>query len=245
MSARRPPTELWGLGTPALEGVTGGHRNVVLRTAGPGPGRIFKSTRRSEAALAWLAPVLDAAEASGFVVARPIASRRGRLVEAGWTCEPEIAGTLFWHTDLPRLAPLLRAFHGRTRGLPQRPGFRATAELLHVPRGGDVDLSAMPPALVAACRKAWQRIAATPRSAVHGDVGAQNLLWAADGRPVLLDWDEARRDVPILDLTLVRAGRRIPAHFLAHLAWEIACGWRFEPVRTRLWAKRFMTMKIR
>ena len=244
MRPGRPPADLWGLNDFCLEPVQGGHRNTVLRTTGTGPARVFKSTRRSEAAIAWLGPVLDAAEASGFVVARPIPSHRGRLVEAGWTCEPALEGAPFRPDDLPRIAPLLSAFLGRTRGLPQRPGFRSTAQLLHVPRGGDVDLTAMPPALVAACRKAWRGISTVPHAAVHGDLGAQNLLWCADDRPVLFDWDEARRDAPLLDLIQVRADRPMRAHDHAHMAWEIACCWRYEPTRARALARRFLAAYI-
>jgi hypothetical protein len=63
--------------------------------------------------------------------------------------------------------------HEVTAGWPQRPGFASTRELLGTDRGGDVDLTVMPPSAVAACGRAWAGLAGVPEAVVHGDPGAR------------------------------------------------------------------------
>ena len=106
-------------------------------------------------------------------------------------------------------------------------------------RGGDVDLTAMPPALVARLRGAWASLPAGDEAAIHGDLHAGNLIWANTG-PALIDWDEARRDLPAFDLMGGGPADPPPDPVLAraHLAWEVAVCWAREPARARHLATR-------
>ncbi|MEL6566244.1 MAG: phosphotransferase [Pseudomonadota bacterium] len=224
------PLDAWGLtGTP--QSLAGGHRNRVLRV---GP-HVLKSTRRSEAAVAWLLPVLDAAASAGFVVAPPIRSAAGVLVVEGWTCEPFLPGL---PSDVAAVGDRIRAFHARARAMPQRPGFAGSQELLVRDQGGDVDLSRMPAPLVRELRAAWAGVAHVPQGVVHGDLGPGNLLCDADGRYGLIDWDEARRDLLIFDTG--SGAPRDTATARAAQAWEIACCWQIEPGRARTLARAFL-----
>lgn len=74
----RPPIENWGVDA-ELVPLVGGHRNLAFVTSGVGSGQefVFKSTRRSEAALRWLSAVQNIAEDVGFVVPKLIDSRNG------------------------------------------------------------------------------------------------------------------------------------------------------------------------
>ena len=225
-----PPLAAWGLsGTP--EPLAGGHRNAVLRVGG----HILKSTRRDEPAIAWLLPVLEAAEACGLRVARPIRSASGALVVDGWTCETRLPGV---KSAVAPLAPMIRAFHEQAKGLPQRPGFASSQTLLHQRAGGDVDLNLLPADLVRAVRAAWSELAGNEQGIVHGDLNAGNILRDADGRYALIDWDEARRDVLAFDLAAMDSAD--PKTARAALAWEIACCWQAEPDRARSLARDFM-----
>ncbi|WP_138465470.1 phosphotransferase [Poseidonocella sp. HB161398] len=221
-----PPTALWDCQAP-LQRIRGGHRNRAFRTQGAEPQLIFKSTRRSEAALAWLAPVHDAAEAAGFAVPRLLPSRNGRLCEAGWTCEAWIEGRSFPAAGLPRLRAALETLHAACAGLPQRPGFASARELLARESGGDIRLSALPREAAAACREAWHALTHRRETAIHGDLNPGNLLRCPDGRTALLDWDESRRDLALFDLG--QLGPVDSREWRAILAWEVACCWELEP----------------
>ncbi|PKP70767.1 MAG: hypothetical protein CVT82_04605 [Alphaproteobacteria bacterium HGW-Alphaproteobacteria-4] len=237
VAADLPPLAAWGIEA-ALEPLSGGHRNRVLRTRGLAVDRVFKTTRRSAEALAWLGPLHAAATAAGFRVPALIASLRGAASEAGWTCEPFLAGRAFAEREVARVAPQLAAFHAATKALPQRPGFRAAADFADAAQGGDIDLGLMPAPLVRACRAAWAALADLPRAAVHGDLCAGNLLWGDDGTPALLDWDEARHDAAVFD-----HGQTVPvppAIARAFDAWEVAVCWQIEPERARALAGRLL-----
>jgi Ser/Thr protein kinase RdoA (MazF antagonist) len=227
--------------TRLLHELGGGHRNGVYLVEHPEGLRVAKTTRRDEAALAWLLPVHDAARRAGLVVPTPLPSRDGALVVDGVTLEPFIAGRPLEPDELPAVGALLERFHALTRDLPQRPGFRSSADLLHAGRGGDVDLAGMPPAIAERCRAAWRHFARAPRSVVHGDVNPANLTRTADDRVALLDWDEARVDASAFDtLALDRAlGRTLaPADAETLDAWEVAVSWHVEPAYARRLADR-------
>lgn len=228
-----PPTGLWGVDAPLCR-LTGGHRNHAFRTTGLAQNLVFKSTSRSVEALAWLAPVHAAARAAGFAVPGLIPSRNGALSDQGWTCEPFLTGTPFTAADLPALAPRIQSFHRAARAFPQRPGFLSSRDLLAQDRGGDVDLSQMPAALARACRAAW---AALPgeETVIHADLSPGNILHGADGLPILLDWDESRRDRAAFDLA--QLGPPDAATRRAALAWEVACCWQVEPDHARVLAR--------
>jgi Ser/Thr protein kinase RdoA (MazF antagonist) len=79
------------------------------------------------------------------------------------------------------VAATLRRLHELTGGWPQRLGSASPRELLTTDRGGDVDLSAMPAAAVAACRRASATLAGSPEAVVHGDPGPANIRITAAG----------------------------------------------------------------
>ncbi|MEJ7763171.1 MAG: phosphotransferase [Thermomicrobiales bacterium] len=191
--------------------------------------------------------LLAALAGAGLRVPRPIPTPDGRLRVDGvilttWLDGDPPASDADWRsvgTTLDRLHAL-----GRDRG--QRPGFASATDLLTTTRGGDIDLDGMPPDVVATCRLAWAALPAGLASVVHGDPGATNVrLWR--GEAGLMDWDEARVDLPLLDLIALPlpraeiarlAGYPHPAPTLAAahraaLAWEVANGWTVEPAYTR------------
>lgn len=231
-----PPIGLWGVDAP-LEPLAGGHRNLAFRTTGLARDLVFKSTRRSAEALVWLAPVHALARDAGFTVPGLIPSRNRALAEQGWTCEPFLKGQPFSAADLPALALRIRSFHRATAALPQRPGFLSSHDLLTQDRGGDVDLSLMPPILALACRAAWSGLRGD-ETVIHADLSSGNILHGADGLPILLDWDESRRDLAAFDLAQVAP----PSDTIhrATLAWEVACSWQVEPDHARALARRLV-----
>lgn len=203
----------------------------------PGPRRVrsgemvFRTTTRSEEAVAWLADVHDLAEHAGFAVARHVPGPNGRLVERGWTCEPYLPGRPFAPDELPRIRTQIDMLHDVTRRVPQRPGFRSSQALLQWDESGDIDLRILPPDIAAACRAAWRPLAGLPLTIVHGDLKASNLIWCDDGRPGLLGWDACRRDVKLFDSAEATDAR---------LAWQVAAHWRQEPERARRLASRLI-----
>jgi len=231
-SMQNPPTEYWDIDA-KLEPLPGGNRNTAFRTLGLAGDLVFKTTRREPAAIEWLLPVFDLAEQSGFIVPRPIKSRNGRYVEQGWTCEPFLRGEAFRAADVTRIAPQLLRFQEATAKLSQRPGFLAAADFLNHERGGDIDLRRMPPEIVALCRAAWSEISAAPKSVVHGDLNAANMIWTRDNQIALVDWDEARVDATLFDNVPTGTAAASKAHRMAVLAWEVACAWHLEPEYAR------------
>ncbi|WP_460275426.1 phosphotransferase enzyme family protein [Celeribacter sp. ULVN23_4] len=233
-----PPIHLWGISAP-LEPLGGGHRNAVFRTSELTQDLVFKSTRRSEAQLQWLAPVLDAAKAAGFVVPRLIPDQAGRLNADGWTCEPFIEGRPFQPEDLPQIAPQIDAFHKASTAPPQRPEFCSSSELIFEETGGDIDLAALPDELRTLCRQAWGALKGDT-GVIHGDLGAGNLIHTKNG-PALIDWDETRVDHRAFDLIRTKPAEASAAEKTAALAWEVACSWQIEPDHAQLVARVLKT----
>lgn len=230
-----PPTALWGIEAP-IEPLSGGHRNLVFRTVGLTQDWVFKSTRRSPEAIAWLHQVHEAARLAGFAVPGFRKSLQGHLIEAGWTCEAFIVGTPVSPTEIGDFGARLVAFHSGTRDLPQRPRFLSSRALLTASAGGDVDLDQMPSDLVAICRDAWRAVQGADNVVVHGDLNRSNVLRTETGQVALIDWDETRKDLPLFDLNQIAA----PSHdaACAALAWEVACSWSIEPSHARAAAER-------
>lgn len=189
-------------------------------------GRAFvaKSTRRSEAQVAWLGPVLAAAAAAGFRVPHLVRSDRGGLVADGWTLETFVAGVA--GRDAAAAEPALRRFHAAARQLPQRPGFVSATDLGQGRGGGDADLAALPGDVRGLCLRALAGVTG-PKAVIHGDANRGNFLLADGLPPALVDWDEARRDAVAFDMPRRRSERA------AALAWEIVVCWRVEPHRAR------------
>ncbi len=224
----KPPTEYWGVDA-AIEPLPGGNRNLAFRTLGSDNDLVFKTTRREPAAIEWLLPVLDLAQQSGFIVPKPIKSRNGYYVEQGWTCELYLRGQTFTGQDVNQVAARLLFFQKATQEMLQRPGFLSASDLIGRDFGGDVDLRLMPVDIVAICREAWSQTMKLPKSVVHGDLNAANLIWTIDGGIGLVDWDETRVDASLFDGFHAGLGHPGAASEAAVLAWEVACSWKLEP----------------
>ncbi|WP_298843725.1 phosphotransferase [uncultured Roseobacter sp.] len=223
-----------------MEPLPGGARNAVWRSLpGTHPSVVFKTTRRCAGGLAWLGPVQAQARIAGFEVPELIRSTNGHLSERGWTCEPFIEGELAAPEEMVRLAPLMARFHLLTQGLSQRPGFASAEALIDAYTGGDVDLLAMPPGLVRACRAAWRATAGGEAGIIHGDLNPRNVIRTPRGTYALLDWDEARYDWLLFDRTPVEGVGPSGKTALAIAAWEVACCWQIEPQRARALAARY------
>lgn len=123
-------------------------------------------------------------------------------------------------------------FQSATIGSAQRPGFRTARDLIADVKGGNVDLSLMPPDLVGTCRAAWARLPHEPNCLIHADIGDDNLAMGPNGTLIVYDWDEARADLPCFDLATLGALQSAVAKRAA-LAYEIACCWLLEPERAR------------
>lgn len=237
-SAEVPPGELWGASGPFFP-LMGGHRNAVFRASGPDGDLVFKSTQRSEAAIAWLEPIHKAARRAGFIVPVTLKSKSGRFSEEGWVCETFIRGVPLDKDEIDAVAGELSRFHELTDCFSQRPGFLASWELLEKSKGGDIDLDAMPIELSRECRQAWAAVSEERRGVVHGDLNGQNILRSGSGRYTLLDWDECRVDLRLFDEVQTREASRTERR--AALAWEVACSWQREPKYARERARELLS----
>jgi Ser/Thr protein kinase RdoA (MazF antagonist) len=215
-----------------IEVLGGGNRNSVA-VARLGARRVVvRRSRRPPASLTWEADLLDHLARNGLRVPAVVPALDGRRHIDGVMVQTWLDGAPPAVADWDAIAAFLRRLHQITATWPQRPGSASTRDLLTTDRGGDVDLSAMPPDAVADCRRAWARLQGSPQAVVHGDPGPANIRISADG-PGLLDWDEARVDYTDLDLAEL-PGSELPLPKLtlareAVTAWEAANGWIIEP----------------
>ena len=215
-----------------IEVLGGGNRNSVAEARLGARHVVVRRSRRPPASLTWEADLLDHLARNGLRVPAVVPALDGRRHIDGVMVQTWLDGTPPAVADWDAIAAFLRRLHQITATWPQRPGFASTRDLLTTERGGDVDLSAMPPDAVAECRRAWARLQGSPQAVVHGDPGPANIRISAEG-PGLLDWDEARVDYTDLDLAELPGGELpLPRLTLAReavTAWEAANGWIIEP----------------
>jgi len=227
--------EAWGQ-MRVLGPLGGGNRNAVLELRRGTERLVARRSRRSAASLDWEIDLLDYLASEGFRVPVLLPASDGRCHIDGVVVQSWLDGTPPQSSDWPAVAATLRRLHAATTGWPQRPGSASTRELLTADRGGDVDLSLMPPDAVTACRAAWRHLTGSAEAVVHGDPGPSNICITSTGAG-LLDWDEARVDYTDLDLAQLPDSDLPPGRLhlarTAATAWEAANGWTIEPAYAR------------
>lgn len=218
-----------------VQALAGGARNQVYLARRGSQQLVVRRSCRPAASLDWELDLLEHLGGHAIGVPQLVPADDGRRHVDGLVVHQFIQGHPPHDSrDWRRVVDLLGAIHELTGGWPQRPGFASSRQLLTSDRGGDVQLDAMPPDAVAAIRGAWQPILQGPECAIHADVGAGNIL--VDGAAVrLLDWDEARVDVPWFDYAFLPIQVQVPSPtdreqlITAGLAWEAATCWVMEP----------------
>lgn len=230
----------WGISAP-LRRMTGGNRNKVFRTYGLEKDWVFKTTRRTESAIRWLENVHNNAEMSGLIVPKLKPSFSGAYIQGGWTIEPFMHGKAATPNELLQTQLRIKSFHEQCLDIPQRPGFCGALDLLEGGQHTDFDMAELPTRLTTECLQAWGVLNDMPQSVVHGDLNCSNVLIAPCGAPVLLDWDETRKDACVFDLAAIshRAGIS-PSVNRALDAWEMACSWKIEPDYAAKLASKFL-----
>jgi len=226
--------------------LTGGARAPVYRAHRDGQRLLVKVSSRTPESLAWELSLLRHLDQAGLrvpVVVPPVAGRpsaRGRGVQTFLPGHPPRT-----RQDWAGVATLVTPVHDLTFDWPQRPGSLGIRQLLTRDRGGDIDLTALPVAAVALIRSCWRALIDQVDAAaaagtvsvgscvVHGDLGASAVL-IDHGTVGIIDWDEARVDIPLVDL-IGLPGHEAPPGIdpavaqLAGLAWETATCWVPEP----------------
>jgi Ser/Thr protein kinase RdoA (MazF antagonist) len=184
--------------------LAGGARNPVFLARRCGQQVVVRRSGRATAALEWELDLQEHLRAHGIWVPEVVAADDGRRHVDGLLVHLFLEGHQPRDShDWRRVVDMLVAVHQLTNEWPQRPGFASSRQLLTTARGGDVRLDAMPGEAVRAVRAAWQPILDGPECAIHADVGAGNILVEGDA-VALLDWDEARVDVPWFDFAFMR-----------------------------------------
>lgn len=213
----------------------GGHRNPVFLARRGNDDFVVRVSGRSAAALQWELDLIRSLADAGLTVPLPIQTDDGASHSGGVLVTRFIrGGPPRDDDDWCRVVEVLREVHDLTLGWPQRPDFASARELMTERRGGDVDLEAMPADAVRLVRRAWEPVLGTTASAIHGDVGAGNVL-IDDDNVALIDWDEARVDVALFDYAHlprpipVPGGAERAVVIAAGVAWEAATCWEVEP----------------
>ena len=229
----------WGEDVTRIEPLAGGVANNVWSVHINGNLAVARLGKRSDADLTWETELLQYLDRNGLTVPVPIPTTDGRLFADGLVVMTYIEGEPpETQADWRRVADALRQLHQLTQGWSQRPGWRSSADLLHVETGTRINLDAMPTEGVVRCRAAWARLAGRQTCVVHGDPNPRNIRMTAD-RVALIDWDESHVDVPDLDLVLPynAAGLDDDTHDIAEqasAAWEAAVCWDDEFAIKRL-----------
>lgn len=227
--------EAWGrarLGDRLSGGTVNDVREVVL----DGRMRVARLSSRGGADLDWEIALLDHLRAVGLGVPQLVAAGDGSRRIGGVVVMEMVHGAIpQTDADWTAVAAYLGRLHRLTARWPlQRPGWRSVSNLVHDDASGPVDLGSLPDDVRSRCRRAWARLADRERSVIHGDPNATNIRIFGP-EVVMMDWDEARVDVPLLDLADLPAGvtalsepDRHVAQQAAH-AWEAAMAWTSAP----------------
>ena len=230
----------WGSDVVRVERLAGGVANDVWSLRIDGHLAVGRVGSRSDADLAWETGLMQHLDREGLSVPVPIPTADGRLFVDGLVVmkympggPPETAA------DWRRVADTVRRLHELTPGWPQRPGWRSSTELLHAETGTRIDLNAMPSEAVARCRAAWARLAGRETRVVHGNPNSPGNVRMTANQVALIDWDEARVDVPLLDLVLPHNGAGLEGverdiAEQASAAWEATVCWDDDYARKQL-----------
>ncbi len=230
----------WGDDVTRIERLTGGVANDVWSVRVDGRLAVGRLGTRSDADLRWETELMQHLDREGLTVPVPIPTTDGRLFADGLVVMRHMAGgPPRTQADWRRVAAALRELHRLTKGWPQRPGWRSSADLLHAETGTKIDLGAMPPEGVARCRAAWARLTGRPTCVVHGNPANPGNVRVTANQVALIDWDEAHVDVPDFDLVLPgnAAGLDDGTYDIAaqaSAAWEAAVSWDDEYSLRRL-----------
>ncbi|MXY36558.1 MAG: phosphotransferase [Dehalococcoidia bacterium] len=225
--------EPWG--AVDVEAEVSGLRNRVWTIRLRGERCVARQNDRAGEALDWELDLLGALHDKGFTVPLPIATASGERRVGGLVVLSFIEGREpKGKRDAELVGDELRRLHSLMPARPQRPGFRTCHELIATDRGGDVDMSLLPPEDAALCRAAWKELPEGEPAVIHGDPSPTNIRIDGD-RVGLLDWDEARIDSPLLDLGALpdaESASLPPGDFdrirRASVAWEVAVCWQLE-----------------
>jgi len=224
-------------GVEVLRPLTGGNRNQVMLARRGDEQLVVRRSGRSPAALDWELDLMEHLAAHDVGVPGLVPADDGRRHVDGVLVQELVAGDPpSTDAQWQEVAATLRTLHRVTVGWPQRPGFASARDLLVAERGGDVALDAMPADAVDAVRQSWQPILIGAHCVIHGDIDASNVL-VTGARVTVLDWDEARVDVPWFDFAFMPEGAdgtvALPVArdvlVTAGIAWEAATCWLPEP----------------
>lgn len=231
---RPPDLGAWS-GIEIIEPLRGGVRNGVWLARRKNRLVVARVSGRTPQALAWELDLLQALAGADVTVPSAIPTNDGRRHDQGVVVQSFVSGH---HPrderDWKRVVAALGVVHGITVGWPQRPGFASARDLLHQATGGDVSLESMPKDAVALVRAGWRPVLDARECAIHGDLGGGNVLIDGD-RVGLIDWDEARVDVPAFDFAHLPMSVPVPVSVdrailtTAGVAWEAATCWLAEP----------------
>ena len=230
---------LWGEDAQRVEKLTGGFANDVWSVRVGGQLAVARLGTRDDADLRWETDLMRHLDQAGLTVPMPISTQDGRLFAEGLMVMRYLeGGPPQAAVDWQRVAATLRELHRLTAGWPQRPGWRASIDLLHMDKGTKIDLTRMPAEGVARCRAAWARLAGREKRVVHGDPNPRNIRMNGE-RVALIDWDEAHVDVRELDLDLPHNAAGFDAAeqdiiAQASSAWEAAVCWDDDYSKGRL-----------
>jgi len=121
----------WGKSVSRVERLTGGVANDVWSVRIDGQLAVGRLGARSDEDLAWETELLHFLDRHGLHVPVPIPTSHGRLFADHLVVMQYVEGrSPETQSDWNRVAETLRQLHRLTKGWPQRPGWRASTDLL-------------------------------------------------------------------------------------------------------------------